>query len=109
MDFRIKGDFWALFPAAHIGVVIARGINNEAAGEVAEDAAELLAQATAQAGATLQDDTLDMATYPAVAPWREAYRAFGVKPNKYRSSIENLLRSARAGGVRSINPLVDLY
>ncbi|HEX8219978.1 MAG TPA: phenylalanine--tRNA ligase beta subunit-related protein [Chloroflexia bacterium] len=109
MDFRVEGDFWALFPTAHIGVVIARGIDNEAAGE---EAATLLAQAAAQASAALQDGTQDMvdwATYPAVAPWREAYRAFGVKPNKYRSSIENLLRSARAGPVRSINPLVDLY
>ena len=106
MDFRIEEDFWTLFPAAHIGVVIARGIDNEVAGE---EAAALLAQVTAQTGAMLQDDTLDMATYPAVAPWREAYRAFGVKPNKYRSSIENLLRSARTGSVRSINPLVDLY
>lgn len=106
MDFRIEDDFWALFPAAHIGVVIARGIDNEVAGE---EAAALLAQAAAQTAAVLQDDTLDWATYPAVAPWREAYRAFGVKPNKYRSSIENLLRSARAGTVRSINPLVDLY
>ncbi len=109
MDFRIEEDFWALFPAAHIGVVIARGIDNESAGEEAEEAAALLAQAAAQAGSALQDDTLDITTYPAVAPWREAYRAFGVKPNKYRSSIENLLRSARAGSVRSINPLVDLY
>src|SRR5436305_13105041 len=99
MDFRIEEDFWALFPAAHIGVVIARGIDNEAAGE---DAAALLSQATAQTGAALQDDALDWATYPAVEPWREAYRAFGVKPNKFRSSIENLLRSARTGSVRSI-------
>lgn len=106
MDFSIEDDFWASFPAAHIGVVIARGIDNEVAGE---EAAALLAQAAAQTAAVLQDDTLDWATYPAVAPWREAYRAFGVKPNKYRSSIENLLRSARAGTVRSINPLVDLY
>ena len=50
-----------------------------------------------------------MATHPAVAPWREAYRAFGIKPAKQRSSIENLLRAAVAGTVRSINPLVDLY
>jgi DNA/RNA-binding domain of Phe-tRNA-synthetase-like protein len=106
MYFRIEEDFWALFPEAHIGVVIARGIDNEVAGE---EAAALLAQAASQIGAALQDDALDMATYPAVEPWREAYRAFGVKPNKYRSSIENLLRSARAGSVRSINPLVDLY
>jgi DNA/RNA-binding domain of Phe-tRNA-synthetase-like protein len=106
MDFRIEDDFWALFPAARIGVVIARGIDNEAAGD---EAAALLALAVAQAGAALQDETLDWATYPAVAPWRAAYQAFGVKPNKYRSSIENLLRSARSGNVRSINPLVDLY
>jgi DNA/RNA-binding domain of Phe-tRNA-synthetase-like protein len=32
-----------------------------------------------------------------------------VKPAKFRSSIENLLRSARGQGVREINPLVDLY
>lgn len=106
MDFRIEQEFWALFPAAHIGVVIARGIDNAMAGE---EAAVLLAQATQQTGAALQHDTLNMATYPAVAPWREAYRVFGVKPSKYRSSIENLLRSARGGSVRSVNPLVDLY
>jgi DNA/RNA-binding domain of Phe-tRNA-synthetase-like protein len=44
-----------------------------------------------------------------VAPWRDAYRRFGMKPSRYRSSIENLLRSARGAGVRGINPLVDLY
>lgn len=50
-----------------------------------------------------------MAPHPAVAPWREAYRAFGIKPAKQRSSIENLLRAAVAGTLRNINPLVDLY
>ncbi|MDQ3705846.1 MAG: phenylalanine--tRNA ligase beta subunit-related protein [Chloroflexota bacterium] len=112
MDFRIEEDFWALFPAVRIGVVIAHGIANEATGKKAQEAATLLAQTAAQTGAVLQDDTqdiVDIAAYPAVAPWREAYQTFGAKPNKYRSSIENLLRSARAGSVRSINPLVDLY
>jgi DNA/RNA-binding domain of Phe-tRNA-synthetase-like protein len=67
----------------------------------------LLNAANAAAREALGDE--DMATHPAVAPWRGAYRRFGVKPAKYRSSIENLLRSARGDGVRSINPLVDLY
>src|SRR3982750_3018690 len=106
MDFRVEEDFWALFPEARIGVVVARGIDNEAA---SSEAARLLSQSVEQVSTTLQDPSLDMATHPAVAPWREAYLAFGVKPNKYRSSIENLLRSARTGNVRSINPLVDLY
>ena len=45
----------------------------------------------------------------AIAPWRQAYQRFGVKPSKYRSSIESLLRSARAQRIRGVNPLVDLY
>jgi DNA/RNA-binding domain of Phe-tRNA-synthetase-like protein len=32
-----------------------------------------------------------------------------MKPSRYRSSIENLLRSLRGEGPRSINPLVDCY
>ncbi|MDQ5826170.1 MAG: hypothetical protein M3441_18410 [Chloroflexota bacterium] len=56
MDFRIEADFWALFPAAHIEVLIARGIDNEVAGEKAEEAEEaatLLAQAAEQMGMVL--------------------------------------------------------
>ena len=51
----------------------------------------------------------EIPTMPSVAPWRLAYQAFGVKPSKFKSSIENLLRSASSGRLRSINPLVDLY
>ncbi|MEZ4529653.1 MAG: phenylalanine--tRNA ligase beta subunit-related protein [Thermomicrobiales bacterium] len=32
-----------------------------------------------------------------------------MKPSKYRSSIEAMLRSAQSGRLRPINPLVDLY
>ncbi len=102
--FAIEPPFWALFPAARIGVVIVRGADNT---RNAEACAALLVEAVAGAARTIGE--ADIATYPAVAPWREAYRAFGVKPAKQRSSIENLLRSAVAGHVRSINPLVDLY
>ena len=51
----------------------------------------------------------ELGGHPAIAPWRAAYARFGVKPSKTRSSIENLLRSAKAQRLRSINPLVDLY
>lgn len=105
MNFIIDQAFWELYPDATIGIVIARGINNQPA----EDSTigTLLADAVAAAAARLGED--DLATHPAIAPWREAYRKFGVKPAKFRSSIENLLRSARGQGVRAINPLVDLY
>lgn len=104
MQFRIERDFRDLFPEAMIGIVVAKGIDNH---RHTEDAARLLHGANVTAREALGDE--ELATHPAVAPWRDAYRRFGVKPAKYRSSIENLLRSARGDGVRSINPLVDLY
>jgi DNA/RNA-binding domain of Phe-tRNA-synthetase-like protein len=104
VQFTVEPAFWSLFPQARIGVVVARGIDNARAGDTC---AALLAAAMRDAAARIGE--AEMATHPAIAPWREAYRAFGVKPAKFRSSIENLLRSAVAGRVGSINPLVDLY
>jgi DNA/RNA-binding domain of Phe-tRNA-synthetase-like protein len=43
-----------------------------------------------------------------VGAWREAYRAFGAKPQRTRSSLEALLRRAGSGLPR-VNRLTDLY
>ncbi len=53
-------------------------------------------------------DLPPLAELPEVAAWREAYRAFGAKPKKYRCSVEALLRRAPAGLPR-INALTDTY
>ncbi|HET8598793.1 MAG TPA: phenylalanine--tRNA ligase beta subunit-related protein [Segeticoccus sp.] len=45
---------------------------------------------------------------PHVAAWREAYRAFGAKPQRTRNSLESLLRRA-ASGLPRVNRLTDLY
>jgi len=45
---------------------------------------------------------------PHVAAWREAYRAFGAKPQRTRNSLEALLRRAISGLPR-VNRLTDLY
>jgi len=45
---------------------------------------------------------------PHVAAWREAYRAFGAKPQRTRNSLEALLRRAGAGLPR-VNRLTDIY
>ncbi len=102
--FTIEPPFWSLFPDAQVGVIVVRGVDNT---RNADACAALLADAVAGVARTV--GAADIVTFPAIAPWREAYRAFGIKPAKQRSSIENLLRSAVAGNVRSINPLVDLY
>jgi DNA/RNA-binding domain of Phe-tRNA-synthetase-like protein len=43
-----------------------------------------------------------------VAAWRDAYRAFGAKPQRTRNSLEALLRRVEAGLPR-VNRLTDLY
>ncbi len=45
---------------------------------------------------------------PHVAAWRDAYRAFGAKPQRTRNSLEALVRRA-ASGLPRVNPLTDIY
>ncbi len=104
MRFIIEEPFWALFPDALIGTVVVSGVDNRRGAEAAARALEDEALRTvARLGEA------EIGSLPSIAPWRAAYQAFGVKPSKYRASIESLLRSAKAGRLRSINPLVDLY
>jgi DNA/RNA-binding domain of Phe-tRNA-synthetase-like protein len=48
---------------------------------------------------------------PHVAAWREAYRAFGAKPQRTRNSLEALMRRAGAAGsgLPQVNALTDIY
>lgn len=104
MQLMVTDAFWELSPTARIGLVIAHGVDNIRSGQQAT--ALLEAQITATAAAL---EGAELASHPAIAPWRAAYAQFGAKPSKFRSSIESLLRSAQSGRLRSISPLVDLY
>ncbi len=66
----------------------------------------LLRQAETAAGEVLRDR--QVAELPHVAAWREAYRAFGAKPQRTRNSLEALLRRA-ASGLPRVNRLTDIY
>jgi DNA/RNA-binding domain of Phe-tRNA-synthetase-like protein len=102
--FRLESDILELFPAATIAIAVVRGIDNTV------DDPEIwpmLEVEIDRAVASLGDG--EISQHPAVAPWRAAFAQFGVKPSKYRSSIESMLRSAQSGRLRPINPLVDLY
>lgn len=103
-DFRLEPDVLTLFPEATIAIAVVRGIDNRV-----EDPEiwPMLETEIERAAATVGDG--EISQHPAVAPWRAAFAQFGVKPSKYRSSIEAMLRSAQSGRLRSINPLVDLY
>jgi DNA/RNA-binding domain of Phe-tRNA-synthetase-like protein len=70
------------------------------------DTERLLEQAEAAALEALAGRSVEELTH--VAAWREAYRAFGAKPQRTRNSLEALLRRARTGLPR-VNRLTDVY
>jgi DNA/RNA-binding domain of Phe-tRNA-synthetase-like protein len=105
MRFIIDDSIWELFPELHIGVVVTQGFRNDLATwpEISERLQRTILQSKSDPALA------DISLHPAIIPWREAYTSFGMKPNKFRSSIESLLRAAQADRLRSISPLVDLY
>lgn len=46
---------------------------------------------------------------PHLAAWREAYRAFGAKPQRTRPSVEALLRRLDPAGLPRIDRITDVY
>ncbi|MGL4831379.1 MAG: B3/B4 domain-containing protein [Propionibacteriaceae bacterium] len=68
--------------------------------------AELIAQAENHARALLAASPVE--ELPHIAAWREAYRAFGAKPQRTRNSLEALTRRAE-NGLPRINALTDAY
>jgi DNA/RNA-binding domain of Phe-tRNA-synthetase-like protein len=47
--------------------------------------------------------------HPRVAAWREAYRAFGAKPQRTRPSVEALARRLDPAGLPRIDRITDVY
>lgn len=66
----------------------------------------LLQRAEASARMALNEHKVE--ALPHVAAWRQAYQAFGAKPNRTRNSLEALLRRA-ATGLPRVNRLTDIY
>ena len=96
-------DVFALRPDYRATLVAVDGLMTGPSDE-ASDA--LLCDAEAAARQALRDRPVDQV--PHVAAWREAYRAFGAKPQRTRNSVEALLRRAESGLPR-VNRLTDIY
>jgi DNA/RNA-binding domain of Phe-tRNA-synthetase-like protein len=94
--FALRPDYRALLVAVDGLVPGASDATSEA----------LLRAAEAGARQVLNDQPVEQ--LPQVAAWREAYRAFGSKPQRTRNSLEALLRRA-ADGLPRVNRLTDLY
>jgi DNA/RNA-binding domain of Phe-tRNA-synthetase-like protein len=100
---QVHPDVFALRPD-YRGLLLAVDAFVPGPSDEASDA--LLQAAEAAARDALRDEPLDQV--PHVVAWREAYRAFGAKPKRTRSSLEALLRRTPSGLPR-VNRLTDLY
>jgi DNA/RNA-binding domain of Phe-tRNA-synthetase-like protein len=81
-------------------------VDGLAAGPSDEASEGSLAAAEAAARESLCDGSPE--DLPQVASWRDAYRAFGAKPQRTRNSLEALLRRV-AEGLPRVNRLTDIY
>jgi DNA/RNA-binding domain of Phe-tRNA-synthetase-like protein len=99
----VDGNVFALRPDYRVMLVAVDGIVPGPSDQVSD---EQLQAAEAAAGELLRDQPAEQ--LPHVAAWREAYRAFGAKPQRTRNSLEALLRRAVSGMPR-VNRLTDLY
>lgn len=105
MKFKIDARIFEKFPGLHVGVVIAKGINNIGpAGEVEKQIRDH------ESIIRLKYSTETLSQNTKIDAWRKAYSAFGTKPKEHRSSVENLYRLVLQGiNLKHINKLVDIY
>jgi DNA/RNA-binding domain of Phe-tRNA-synthetase-like protein len=94
--FALRPDYRAMLLAVD-GLV--PGQSNESSDELLQ---------TAESAAIVLLDNQPVGQLPHVSAWREAYRAFGVKPQRFRNSLEALMRRATSGLPR-VNRLTDIY
>jgi DNA/RNA-binding domain of Phe-tRNA-synthetase-like protein len=52
----------------------------------------------------------ELSAIPGIAAWRAAYKGFGIRQTRYRSSVERLVKNVLAGRpLARVNAFVDLY
>ncbi len=94
------------FPDFRVGVVVAEGLTIPPERPAALDVLIRGREAAARA----QWARVELSKIPGVAAWRAAYKAFGVKQTRYRSSVERLVKNVLAGReLPRVNGFVDLY
>lgn len=104
MKFSIEPAVFEKLPTACFGVVAAKGIDNtKAYPQIDALLRESIALAESRFSGKKVKEEAD------ILPYRTAFQALGINPNKYMCSIEALfIRIAKGKGMPHINPLVDL-
>lgn len=106
IQIALQESVLAQFPDTQVHALLAEGLDqlaNPGSGQapIDEAAAYLAAHGPAPA---------ELSQHPAIQGWREAFKAQGLKPSDYPSSVEALARRAlKQGPPRTGIPAVDLY
>jgi DNA/RNA-binding domain of Phe-tRNA-synthetase-like protein len=101
----VSPEIFELRPDYRVVLLAATGIQPGPSNEVSE---ALLQDAEQSARASMLSNPVT--EIPHVAAWREAYKAFGTKPNKFRNSLEALTRRiGPESGLPRVNRLTDIY
>src|SRR5436853_208768 len=94
------------FPDYRVAVVIAERLTIAPERPAALDA---LIAARDERARALWGGT-ELSQIPGIGAWRAAYKGFGIKQTRYRSSVERLLKNALASRpLARVNAFVDLY
>ena len=104
MKFTVSQEIFSLLPDACFGVVVAKGMDNHGSRPEIQQWLEESIRLAARhfEGRKVKEEA-------AILPYREAFRALSINPNKYMCSIEALFtRIAKGKGMPCINPIVDL-
>ncbi|MFC2141840.1 B3/4 domain-containing protein [Acidobacteriota bacterium] len=102
--YTVSDEIFKLFPGYTRGVVLAQCVVNS---ESPPDLVSMLRETEKSVRDRLLPEKLS--EHPRIASWREAFRTFGAKPGKYRSSVEAMVRRVLQGqDLPSINTLVDI-
>lgn len=105
MKFKISPKIIKNYPTLFEAIIVLKNIDNTVKGK---DILKLLREEETKQKKKLK--SIKLSQHPTIKAWRDAFRAFGSKPNKYSSSIEALLKRVVKGkNLPDINPLVNLY
>ena len=104
MYYRVSAEIFEKLPTACFGAVAVKGLNNREK----IPGLECMLQENIAACEQYFADKKPKET-PDILPYREAFRALDINPNKFLCSIEALLtRIAKGKGFPTINAIVDL-
>lgn len=104
MKFVVSEEFFNCVDDAVFGIVIVREFDNKGSNYEFE---AKLRESCERAYEKFKDENIKESEH--IKPYRDAFAKLNINPNKYRCSIEALMRRVAKGDViPSINPIVDM-